>query len=143
MQQVKKSENDLKKECLGAYIKLLKKEKALDEEIREIQLNKTHPAFSCDGMPKGNGKTDLSNYAALLDEKERERSNIIDEKNKCYYKSKIGINLLKDEDERQVLLARYHFDLGWSAISRGMNKSVRRVLQIHGQALKKFRLEDG
>lgn len=142
MEEVVMTENEKKKEYLSKYIKLGKQEKKLDEEIREIQLNKRHPSFSADGMPKGNGKTDLSSYAVLLDEKERQRDKVISQKNICYANSKARISLLANEDEKQVLVARYHFGLGWTSIANGMNKGVRRVLQIHGQALKNFRLEE-
>lgn len=142
MEQVVITENEQKKEYLSKYIELGKREKKLDEEIREIQLNKRHPSFSADGMPKGNGKTDLSNYAALLDEKERQLDEVISQKNTCYANSRARINLLTNEDEKQVLVARYHFGLGWATIANGMNKGTRRVLQIHGQALRNFRLED-
>ena len=137
----KNVKTDLKKEYLSKYLNYSRKEKELNEEIRQIRLSKMNPAFSADGMPKGSNITDLSDYAAILDEKERERDEIICQKNKYYKDLKERINLLEDEDEKQIMISKYLFGLRWNVICNGMNKESRKVFRIHGQALKNFRME--
>ena len=61
-----------KKAFLNQYLECKKRIKRKEEDIEEIRVNKTSPSFNADGMPHGNDKNDLSGYASLLDEKERD-----------------------------------------------------------------------
>ena len=58
-----------KKRFLNQYLECKKRIKRKEEDIEEIRLKKTSPSFSADGMPHGNGKSDLSGYVSLLDQK--------------------------------------------------------------------------
>ena len=61
-------ENDKKKEYLWQYRKAERREQNILEEIQELRADKLFPSVSMDGMPKGSGQADLSDFVALMDE---------------------------------------------------------------------------
>ena len=67
-----KNENDRKKTYLRAYRKHGKRIKRIESEIEEIRSMKMYPSSNNDGMPHGSNQSDLSSYAAVLQEKEDE-----------------------------------------------------------------------
>ena len=65
------NEIDHKKEYLKQYEKAVRQMKRSEEKIKEMHLSKIMPSAGNDGMPHAHNNTDLSAYAALLDEEER------------------------------------------------------------------------
>ena len=65
-----KNENDRKKTYLRAYRKHGKRIKRIELEIEEIRNMKMYPSSNNDGMPHGSNQSDLSSYAAALQERE-------------------------------------------------------------------------
>ena len=65
-----KNENDRKKTYLRAYRKHGKKIKRIELEIEEIRNMKMYPSSNNDGMPHGSNQSDLSSYAAALQERD-------------------------------------------------------------------------
>lgn len=65
------NEIDHKKEYLKQYEKAVRQMKRSEEKITEMRLSKIMPSVGNDGMPHAHNNTDLSAYAALLDEEER------------------------------------------------------------------------
>ena len=64
-------ETEQKKEYLKEYEKAVRQMKRSEEKITEMRLSKIMPSVGNDGMPHAHNNTDLSAYAALLDEEER------------------------------------------------------------------------
>ena len=64
-------ENDEKKWYLKGYERAVREIKRSEERIREMRMNRICPSVIADGMPHASGGSDLSGYAARLDEEER------------------------------------------------------------------------
>ena len=64
----KKEENQKKIAYLKKYKYAILDEKMILEEIQKLRADKMFPSLAMDGMPHGNGTSDLSEYAARLDE---------------------------------------------------------------------------
>jgi len=97
------------------------------------------PSVKLDDMPHGTSKSDMSGYAAKLDELERkldrERQAAVEKCAEIYER----IKLLDDERERNVLVYRYLNNEGWDEIAVILElRSTRRALQIHSDALFNF-----
>lgn len=65
------SEIEEKKEYLRSYEKAVRQMERSAEKIEEMRLGQIIPAADNDGMPHAHNSTDLSGYAALLDEAEK------------------------------------------------------------------------
>lgn len=134
----KTAENERKKQYLMNYGNLVRQMKRSELKMEEMRMNKIMPAAVLDGMPHAHGKSDLSGYAAMLDEEERK-----------YVKARYlrirecreiteRIEQLADEDEKDVLMYRYIRLMKWEDICEEMNLSCRRVHYIHNAALEHF-----
>ena len=60
--------NEEKKQYLRRYQIAKRRVGLIQEEIEELRSSKTSPVGLGDGMPRGSGTSDLSGYAARLDE---------------------------------------------------------------------------
>lgn len=136
-----KNENDRKKSYLRGYRKHGKRIKRIDAEIKEIRSMKMYPAsVNSDGMPHGSGNSDLSSYAAELQEKENELFQEGIDQVKTYNDISYRIKQLEDEDERDVLFYRYIKGMEWWEIARAMDYSERWIYELHGRALKNLKI---
>ena len=63
----KKDEIEKKKEYLKRYHGAVIAEKAIQQEIDELRMDKMFPMLIQDGMPRGSSCGDLAEYAAQLD----------------------------------------------------------------------------
>lgn len=130
-----KEENEKKKEFLHSYLCAVRRVNRIQEEIPEIRTMRMSISVNNDGMPHGEGKSDLSDYAATLDEMERqleaERYNRI----RLYQDIKTRIEKIKSNNEQDVLFYRYIKGLDWWEIAEKMNYSERQIHRIHGKAL--------
>ena len=102
-----KNENERKKEYLRGYRKHGKRIKRIELEIEEIRSMKMYPSMSNDGMPRGSNQSDLSSYAAALQEKEDELYREGVEQVKLYKDIGHRIDKLDNENERDVMFYRY------------------------------------
>ena len=68
---IQMKENDEKKWYLRGYERAIREMKRSEERIREMRINRICPSVIADGMPHASGGSDLSGYAARLDEEER------------------------------------------------------------------------
>ncbi len=135
------TENDKKKRYLFGYRDALRKQKAIEEEIRELRLNRMLPSLTQDGMPHGSGGSDMSGYAAKLDELLRD---LDEQAQRCIdIRREIAgkIEAMQDETEKLVLRLRYIHGKKWEEIAVEMGYEFRYVLKIHGRALKNFGVE--
>ena len=133
-------ENEQKKEYLKSYRRAIKREQDILDEIQRLRLDKMFPSVVNDGMPHGSSHSDLSDYAAILDEQidllKEERL----ERVRCYQKIERQIRQTENEDEQEVLRLRYILGMKWEEVAVKMNYSYRRTLDIHGKALLSFKI---
>lgn len=133
-----RKENEKKKEYLCSYRNYYHEVKRLQMELEELRQHKMNPSVNQDGMPHGNETSDLSDYAAKVDEIERE---IIKERYKCLCRLidvRRRIEAMEDQNERDVLFYRYIKRMGWKSICVKMEYSWKQIHRIHGRALKNF-----
>ena len=133
-------ENEQKKEYLKSYRRAIKREQDILDEIQRLRLDKMFPSAVNDGMPHGSSYSDLSDYAAILNEQidllKEERL----EKVRCYQKIEKQISQMENEDEKEVLRLRYILGMKWEEVSVKMNYSWKWVHKIHGRALLNFKI---
>jgi DNA-directed RNA polymerase specialized sigma subunit len=140
MDRDSKTENDIKKEYLSRYIRATRREKRILEEIQRLREDKMFPSMVNDGMPKGNKKSDLSEFAALIDEEieklKRERL----EKVRAYSDISKKIKAVENDNEREVLELRYIKGMKWEEICLEMSYSWQHIHRIHSKALENFKM---
>ena len=133
--------NEQKKRYLLRYrdqVLLISRIESKIEEIRSMKISPS--AKPNDGMPHGHHKNDLSNYAAHIDELERD---LMEQKElliKCFFTLEKQIGLLEDEREKSVLHFRYIKGLSWYEIAEMMNYTERWIHEIHSKALHNFEI---
>lgn len=140
MQEEQKTENDIKKEYLWQYRKALLKEKAIEEEIYQLRLDKVAPSLIQDGMPHGSGGSDLSGYAAKMDELFRELKEQMEKRIDLRLQISRKIEAMPDETESLLLRYRYIQGLKWEDIALRMDYSWRGVHKVHARALQHFQM---
>ena len=136
------TENEQKKEYLNQYRNHVRKIKRIESEIEEIREMKCYPSVNNDGMPRGSNNSDLSGYAALLDEKERELERERYLRVKSYSEISKQIDLLESDIERDVLHYRYIKGLAWWRVAEELECSEREVYRKHGKALNNFKIPE-
>lgn len=129
------TENEKKKEFLRRYQKAVRREQDILNEIQRLRADKMFPSVCNDGMPRGSSQTDLSDYAANIDEAIEELKEERLEKIKIYREIEMRIRCMKDEDEQEVLRMRYIKGMKWEDIAEKMNYSYSGTLKLHGRAL--------
>lgn len=134
------SENDRKKQELKSYQKHKRREAEILEEIQRLRMDKMFPSLAADGMPRGSSQSDLSNYAALIDEQIELLKEERLERAKAYTRIENAIRRMKDDDEQKVLRLRYIKNMKWEEIALEMNFSYKWTHIIHGRALRNFEI---
>ena len=133
-------ENEQKKEYLKSYRRAIKREQDILDEIQRLRLDKMFPSVVNDGMPHGSSHSDLSDYAAILNEQidllKEERL----EKVRCYQKIERQISRMENEDEQEVLRLRYILGMKWKEVAVKMGYSWKQTHRIHSSALKNFKM---
>lgn len=134
-------ENEIKKEYLNGYRRARQREKRILEQIQQLRMDKMFPCLQNDGLPRGSRQSDMSDYAAKLDELIEE---LKEERLKCaeeQEKIKKSILYVKNDEEQEVLEWRYLLNKSWEEIAKTMNYSRRYILKIHGRALKNLKIQ--
>lgn len=130
--------NEEKKQYLRRYQIAKRRVGLIQEEIEELRSSKTSPVGLGDGMPRGSGTSDLSGYAARLDELLRE---LVAEKEMqmvTYREIRQQIGMVPDAIEQEILSRRYLIGQSWEKIAVEMKYSYRHVTKLHGYALNHF-----
>lgn len=135
-----KTENEKKKEYLKSYRDAVIAETQIKEEIDQLRMDKMFPSLVQDGMPHGSGASDLSAYAAKLDELLGELEEQMNERIQLRREIVKKIEDMDSETEKAVLRYRYIHMLKWEEIAVKMHYTFRHVVRIHGEALKKFKM---
>ncbi|MGN8862927.1 DUF1492 domain-containing protein [Dorea longicatena] len=136
-----KNENNRKKEYLRGYRKHGKRINRIEAEIEEIRSMKMYPSMHNDGMPRGSNQNDLSSYAAILHEREEELYQEGVKQVQAYKDIAYKIEKIDNQDERDVLFYRYIKGFDWWKIAQIMNYSESWIYELHGNALKKIKIE--
>ena len=93
-----------------------------------------------DGMPHGSSQTDLSGYAATLDEMIEDLKRERLKKVKIRKKIEQSIRNLGDEDEQEVLRLRYISGLSWEEVAVEIGYAWAQTHRIHSSALKNLKM---
>lgn len=136
----KKTENETKKEYLQSYRYAVIAETQIKEEIDQLRMDKMFPGLVQDGMPHGSGGSDLSAYAAKLDELLIELKDQMDKRIQLRREIVKKIEAMESETEKAVLRYRYIHMLKWEEIAVKMEYSWQHVHRIHGKALSHFKM---
>lgn len=132
--------NEEKKQYLRRYQAAKKRAKMIQEEIDELRSSKTSPVGLGDGLPHGSGTSDLSGYAARLDELLRELEAEKEMQMVTYREIRQQIGMVPDPTEQEILSRRYLIGQSWEKIAVEMGYSYRNITRVHGYALKHFEL---
>ena len=136
----KKTENETKKEYLQSYRYAVIAETQIKEEIDQLRMDKMFPGLVQDGMPHGPGGSDLSAYAAKLDELLIELKDQMDKRIQLRQEIVKKIEAMDSETEKAILRYRYIHFLKWEEIAVKMSYTFRHVVRMHGRALKNFKM---
>lgn len=136
----KKTENEIKKEYLQSYRSAVISETQIKEEIDQLRMDKMFPGLIQDGMPHGSGGSDLSAYAAKLDELLSDLKDQMDKRIQLRREIVKKIEAMDSETEKAVLRYRYIHMLKWEEIAVKMHYGYRNVLKVHGRALEHFKM---
>lgn len=135
-----RDENEKKKEYLKRYHGAVLAEKAIQQEIDELRMDKMFPALIQDGMPHGSSCMDLSEYAVQLDELLTELKDQMEQRIRIRREITRKIESMQDETEKTVLRLRYIHWLRWEQIAERMGYSWKQIHRIHGMALTNFKM---
>ena len=132
--------NEEKKQYLRRYQVAKRREKLIQDAIAELRSSKTSPVGLGDGMPRGSGTSDLSGYAARLDELLRELEAEKEMQMVTYREIRQQIGMVPDAIEQEILSRRYLIGQSWEKIAVEMKYSYRHVTKLHGHALNHFEM---
>lgn len=132
--------NEEKKQYLRRYQTAKRRVGMIQEEIEELRSSKTSPVGLGDGMPHGSGTSDLSGYAARLDELLRELEAEKEMQMVTYREIRQQIGMVPDPTEQEILSRRYLIGQSWEKIAVEMGYSYRNITRVHGYSLKHFEL---
>lgn len=124
-----------KKTFLRQYLHCVNVEKGIKDEIATLRASVMLPQSGSDGMPHGTNKSDLSGYAAKLDELIGKLQDELDNKWNARCAIVDAIEKLPDETEKAVLRFRYINGWKWEEIAEKLCYSDRHLTRLHGQAL--------
>ena len=133
-------ENEQKKEYLKSYRRAIKREQDILDEIQRLRLDKMFPSVINDGMPHGSSYSDLSDYAAILDEQIELLKEERLERVRCYQKIERQIRQMENEDEQEVLRLRYILGMKWEEVAVKIGYSWKQTHRIHSSALQNFKM---
>ncbi len=139
-QNVEMSETEKKKEYLKEYGQIVRQMERSELLIREMRLNRMMPTIINDGMPHAHNNTDLSAYAAMLDQEEKKYFKYRYQRIKKCKEIRDKIEKLASEDEKDVLIYRYIKLMKWEDIAVKMKFSWQHLHKIHARALKNFKM---
>ena len=130
--------NEEKKQYLRRYQAAKRRVGLIQEEIEELRSSKTSPVGLGDGLPHGSGTSDLSGYAARLDELLRELEAEREMQMVTYHEIWNQVKKIPNATEQEVLTRRYLIGQSWEKIAVEMHYSYRQIIRIHGAALQHF-----
>lgn len=137
-------EQERKIRYLRGYERSLHEEKKILESIRWLQLRYAAPGMKeLDGMPTGSVQSDLSDYAAKLDELQKQYVGQLQKTLDQRQQIQSSIDAMSDETEQDLLRYRYIELLTWEQVAEKIDKQVRWTYELHLRALEHFRIGGG
>lgn len=133
-------EREEKKEYLRSYQRAVRRERDILEEIQQLRMEKMFPATRLEGVMQAAGKSDLSAYAAKVDDLIRKLQKEMLEKVRLRERIEKDISRLKDEDEKAVLRYRYIQGLKWEDVCDRIGFSWKHTHRIHSNALENYKI---
>lgn len=135
------TENEKKKLFLKSYMQAKNDVFRLEMQLAELRLNKLTPSMvPDDGMPHASGISDLSDYAARVDELERELLQKRYKRIRAFQKVQEAIEAMENDREKEILTYRYLQGMKWEEIAVKMGYSWQHVHKIHASALKNLKI---
>ena len=135
------TENEQKKEFLMSYQLAKRDVTRLEEQLAELRIGKMSPGCEIgDGLPHAHNATDLSSYAAKVDELEREIVAARYRRICAFERVRNCIEALEDEREKLLLTYRYLEGLKWEEVAVRMKYSWRKIHYLHSDALEHFEI---
>lgn len=138
----RKEENHRKIAWLNKYLAAVREEQMILDEIQRLREDKMFPSLVMDGMPHGSSQSDLSEYAAKLDEQMAKLKKWQDEKVRTYSDILDRIHRVTDDNQRALLICRYIKGMSWEDIAVKLGYTWRHVHRIHSQALDGINIKD-
>ena len=129
------TENEKKKLFLKSYLRDKQVVIRIEEQLAELRASKISPSLISDGMPHGTSLSDLSDYAAKVDELERELTQKRYDRICSFQRVQSAIEAVEDEAEKDLLTYRYLRGMKWEEIAVKMGYSWRKIHYLHGDAL--------
>lgn len=124
-----------KKKFLNLYLEAKRDLIRLKEQLEELRFDKISMSRKNDGMPRGSYVSDLSGYAARMDELERKIIKARYERITVFEAVRDKIESLTEGVEKDLLTYRYLRGMKWEDISEEMGYSWKQVHRIHDKAL--------
>lgn len=114
---------------------------ALLEQIETLRQGRMSAAARIgDGLPHAHDPSDLSGYAARLDELERKLMACYDSATARKARVIDAIEGMSDPQEQEVLVLYYLGGKTWEEVADKMGYSLRQIHYIHGRALQHIEL---
>lgn len=134
------TENEKKKLFLKSYLRDKLAVIRIEEQLAELRASKISPSLISDGMPHGTSLSDLSDYAAKVDELERELIQKRYDRICSFQKVQSAIEAVEDEAEKDLLTYRYLRGMKWEEIAVKMGYSWKHMHRIHARAIDNLKM---
>ena len=117
MEISKKEENYKKIAWLNRYRAAVREEQFILDEIQQLRQDKMFPSMVMDGMPHGSDHSDLSAYAAKIDEQLTRLKEWRLKKVRLYESISDRIRRVEDDNQRALLICRYIKGMRWEDVA--------------------------
>ena len=134
------TENEKKKLFLKSYLRDKQAVIRIEEQLAELRASKISPSLVSDGMPHGTSLSDLSDYAAKVDELERELIQKRYDRICSFQRVQSAIEAVEDEAEKDLLTYRYLQGMKWEEIAVKMGYSWKHMHRIHARAIDNLKM---
>lgn len=141
MEISKKEENHRKIVWLNKYRAAVREEQFILDEIQRLREDKMFPSLVMDGMPHSSSQSDLSAYAAKLDEQMTKLKEWQLEKVKMYECILDRIRRVEDDNQRALLMCRYIKGERWEDVASELGYTWRWTHKLHSRALDSIKIE--
>ncbi len=129
---------EAKKEYLKGYEKAVRQTERCRLRLEEIRLGRIITPVANDGTPHGSNISDLSSYAAILEQEEKRYIKLRCKRAMKCRKIMNRIERMGNEDEKDILTCRYIKLMKWYDICERMGYSRQQAYRVHGRALENF-----
>lgn len=131
----KREENHAKIIWLNKYRAAVREEQMILDEIQRLREDKMFPSLVMDGMPHGSSQSDLSAYAAKLDEQMAKLKKWRDERVRTYNDILDRIHRVEDDNQRALLICRYIKGMRWEDVASKLGYTWSWTHKLHSKAL--------